>query len=252
MKAHEFISRLDDAKYGRRQVSEDSIPAPVAPAPSHAPTSGKDATTKGQGKSEDEGEAVKKAYKQPSGSIPAPVAPAPSHAPTSGKDYTTTGQGKSEDEGEPIKKAMKEAVRQLIDGDGDIDINALIEGDHKAGCQCGFCKNKGSFGKKKQDGDKGADKGGKAPGVGKPKDGDKPEKSMNEAGMMGRLPFKRRLGGDRMNFRQQLRTPPKGCVPPKAAINPHQPAMERLDTAADPDAAIQEMADQLLEAPGVD
>jgi hypothetical protein len=25
-------------------------------------------------------------------------------------------------------------------------------GGHKAGCQCGFCKNKGSFGKKK-DGD---------------------------------------------------------------------------------------------------
>jgi hypothetical protein len=27
----------------------------------------------------------------------------------------------------------------------------LKEGKHKAGCQCGFCKNKGSFGKKKED-----------------------------------------------------------------------------------------------------
>lgn len=27
----------------------------------------------------------------------------------------------------------------------------LIEGGHKAGCQCGFCKNKGKFGKKKED-----------------------------------------------------------------------------------------------------
>lgn len=27
----------------------------------------------------------------------------------------------------------------------------LNEGGHKAGCQCGFCKNKGSLGKKKDD-----------------------------------------------------------------------------------------------------
>ena len=29
--------------------------------------------------------------------------------------------------------------------------NLVKEGKHKAGCQCGFCKNKGSFGKKKED-----------------------------------------------------------------------------------------------------
>jgi hypothetical protein len=33
-------------------------------------------------------------------------------------------------------------------------IDSLFEGGHKAGCQCGFCKNKGKFGKKKEDGDK--------------------------------------------------------------------------------------------------
>lgn len=27
----------------------------------------------------------------------------------------------------------------------------LTEGGHKAGCQCGFCKNKGKFGKKADD-----------------------------------------------------------------------------------------------------
>lgn len=242
MKAHEFISRLDEARHGRR-VSEDSIPAPVAPAPSHAPTSGKDATTKGQGKSEDEGETVKKAYKQPSGSIPAPVAAAPSHAPTSGKDYTTKGDGKSEDEGEKVsKEAMKETLRQLIDGDED-DVAALLsEGGHKEGCTCGFCarmkENKASKGGGKKD---------KAPGVGKPGEGEKPEKAMQEAGMM-RAPLRRRLGTEgRMNFRQQYKVPPKACgVPSKAAINPMQPSMENLDV----DGSIQAMADRLLEAPG--
>jgi hypothetical protein len=35
-------------------------------------------------------------------------------------------------------------------------IKAMIsEGGHKAGCTCGFCKNKGSFGKKKKEGEKG-------------------------------------------------------------------------------------------------
>lgn len=34
----------------------------------------------------------------------------------------------------------------------------LREGGHKAGCQCGFCKNKGSFGKKKDDGGEGKEK----------------------------------------------------------------------------------------------
>lgn len=36
-----------------------------------------------------------------------------------------------------------------------------MEGRHKAGCQCGFCKNMGSFGKKKpKDDDSGPDQGG--------------------------------------------------------------------------------------------
>ena len=242
MKAYEFISRLDDARRGRR-MSEDTTP--VAPAPSHAPTSGTDATTKGQGKSEDEGEPVKKGYKQPSGDIPAPVAPAPSHAPTSGTDATTKGQGSSKDEGEPIKRAMKEAVRQLIDGDGDAVEALLSEGGHKAGCTCGFCKNKGNFGKKKEGG------GDKADGVGKPKDGEKPEKAMHEAGMGGPSFRSRiggnRIGGERMKFRQQVRLPSRGGVPPKAAINPMQPSMEGMNVKGS--RAIQEAADRLLESP---
>lgn len=43
--------------------------------------------------------------------------------------------------------------------------NVLKEGKHKAGCQCGFCKNKGSFGKKKdkaKDKDEGEEKDEKA------------------------------------------------------------------------------------------
>ena len=146
MKAFELISRLDEARQGRRVT--EGVPAPVAPAPSHAPTSGEDPTTTGKPESEDEGETVKKAYKQPSASIPAPVAPAPSHAPTSGKDYTTTGGVSIDDEGQPIEKSMKEAIQRLIGGDTDAIENFLKEGGHKSGCQCGFCKNKGGFKKK--------------------------------------------------------------------------------------------------------
>jgi hypothetical protein len=245
MKAHEYISRLDDLRHARRMTEDTND---VAPAPLHAPTSGKDHTTTGQGKSDDEGEPVRKAYKQPSGNIPAPVAPAPSHAPTSGKDYTTTGQGKSEDEGEKIsKEAMKEAVRQLIDGDANVQ-DLLSEGGHKPGCQCGFCKNKGSFGKKKKEGDSDQD------GVGKPKEGSQPDKAMQEAGISGRLgapvrPLGRRGLSDRFNFRQPVRPPAKGCVPPKAAINPYQPAMERMDSAPSVNRAIREMADRLIDDP---
>ena len=40
----------------------------------------------------------------------------------------------------------------------------LNEGGHKAGCQCGFCKNKGSFGKKKkEDGEEAKGKDDKEP-----------------------------------------------------------------------------------------
>ena len=31
-------------------------------------------------------------------------------------------------------------------------MNSLTEKGHKAGCTCGFCKNKGSFGRKKVEG----------------------------------------------------------------------------------------------------
>ena len=38
------------------------------------------------------------------------------------------------------------ACDAVLDQEGIV----LAEGKHKAGCQCGFCKNKGSFGKKKK------------------------------------------------------------------------------------------------------
>lgn len=248
MKAHEYISRLDEARTGRR-MSEDT--APVAPAPSHAPTSGKDYTTTGKGSSEDQGETVKKGYKQPSGDIPAPVAPAPSHAPTSGKDATTTGQGKSEDEGEKVsKEAMKEAINRLLDGDGDV--NDLLSEAHKPDCKCGFCErmreNKGNKGKKKED-DK-AEKVQEGGYMGRPGRGlmGRPHMGSGGVGMGMKRP-------GRMNFRQQVRPqahPGSMGLRPKATINPNQPAMERLDSAGNSDAAIQEMADRLLEAPGID
>jgi hypothetical protein len=248
MKAHEFISRLDDAKNGHRVV-EDS--APVAASPSHAPTKTAQWKTDGKGKSDDQGERMggeKDAIKQKKTSIPTPVAAAPSHAPTSGTDATTTGKGSSEDQGEKVsKEAMKEALSGLLDGD-ELDIEALlgdavVEGGHKAGCKCGFCMNKGKMGKKadaKDDDDEG--------------DKDKMEENYGPGGMGRRppmpgaartMPIKRRLGGGagRMGFRHPVRPPAK------AAINPYQPAMERLDTSSNPQQAIQEIADELLEAP---
>lgn len=237
MKAHEFISRLDEARYGRR-VSEDT--KPVAAAPSHAPTHTAQWKTDSQGKSDDQGEHTGPsgdAIKQSKHSIPTPVAPPPSHAPTSGKDYTTTGKGGSEDQGEKVsKEAIKETVRALIDGDGDVDVAALLgEGGHKAGCQCGFCKNKGKMGKKQA-------------GVGEPSEGEKPEKAMKESYAVP--PVKRRLGGERMGFRSPITRPKMGINPgTPASINPNQPAMERLDRASNSAKAIQEMADELLEAP---
>jgi hypothetical protein len=44
----------------------------------------------------------------------------------------------------------------VVDQTGSV----LSEGGHKAGCTCGFCKNKGSFGKKPKDSDSGPDDGG--------------------------------------------------------------------------------------------
>ena len=254
MKAHELISALDEAKYGNRRITEDK--APVADAPSHAPTSTTQWKTSGTGKSKDEGSRTggeKDAIKKSETSIPAPVAKAPSHAPTSTAQWKTKGgDGKSEDEGEKIsKEAMKEnLVAQLIDADDEADIEAIMaeaelsEGGHKPGCQCGFCKNKGKMGKKSDDDD------------GEKKD-DEESGGMSEAHMpmrrpMGRpgMPIKRRLGGERMGFRHPSAGPrPKAASLPGGAINPNQPSMEHLDRSSNPRKTIEEMADELLEAP---
>ena len=241
MKAHEYISRLDDARHGHR-MTEDK--APIAAAPSHAPTSTAPWKTPSSGKSSDGGARTggeKDAIKKADHAIPAPIEKSPSHAPTSTAQWKTDSSVKSDDEGEKVsKEAMKEALASLIDGDTS-EIEALLseetfaEGGHKTGCKCGFCLNKGKFGKKK-DGEK--------------DDGEKDdEEKMHEAitgygpGPVRAPMIKRRLGGQRMGFHHPVQ--PRA----KAAINPYQPAMERLDTASRVDQAIQEIADDLLEAP---
>jgi len=268
MKVHEFISSLDEAKYGRRRVAEDTVD--VAKSPSHAPTSSAGYKTPSSGKSKDEGEkngGEKDAIKKSETSIPAPIAKAPSHNPTSSAGYKTSGEGKSKDEGEKIsKEAMKEnLIRDILDSDGDVDVAALIaqadisEGGHKAGCQCGFCKNKGKFGKKKDEGGEGGEKEeGKE---------DMQEHAMPPMRPMGGKPPMRAMGGKppmarpgaapagRMGFRhpaaprtKALGTPAKYLSGGPYASN--QPSMEKLDSAKDPSKAIQEMADKLLPAPG--
>lgn len=236
MKAHEFITRLDEAKYGRR-MAEDK--APIAPAPSHAPTKTAQFRTASSGKSEDHGERMggeKDAIKKSSHSIPAPVAKAPSHAPTSGTDATTKGKGSSEDHGEKVsKEAMKEALNSLMAGE-DIDLDSLLgEGAHKPGCQCGFCKNKGSFGKKKET---------------EPAEDETEDDSMQEdCGHCDTMPpagprIKRRIGGkERMSFRHPIRPPAK------AAMNMNQPAMEQLRASRNGPRSVAEMADRLLDYP---
>lgn len=257
MKVHQLISSLDEAKYGNGQVNEDT--APVADSPSHAPTSTAQWKTPSSGKSKDEGERTggeKDAIKKSDSAIPAPVAKAPSHAPTSTAQWKTKGgEGKSEDEGEKIsKEAMKEnLLDQLINADDEADIEAIMaeaeisEGGHKPGCQCGFCKNKGKFGKKSDD-------------EGEKKDDEGEKDSMAEAHMpmrrpMGRpgMPLRRRLGGERMGFRHPSAGPrPKAASLPGGAINPNQPSMEHLDSSSNPKKTVQEMADELLEAPEIE
>ena len=263
MKAHQFISALDEARYGSRRVQEDT--APVAKAPSHAPTSSAGYKTPSSGKSKDEGERMggKDAIKKSEHSIPAPVAKAPSHAPTSSAGYKTPSSGKSDDEGEKINKenVKEELINRLADADSVEDIQAIMaegeiaEGGHKAGCQCGFCKNKGSFGKKKKDeGSEGGDdkegmEEGLQPPMGRPMHG------------MGKRPGQRppmKPMGQRMGFRHPSAAQPRpkaamGAYPrPKANMAPaagYQPSMERLERSSKPGRAISEMADELLEAP---
>jgi hypothetical protein len=252
MKAHQFISALDDARYGNRRVQEDTTP--IAKAPSHAPTSSAGYKTPSSGKSKDEGERMggKDAIKKAEHSIPAPIAKAPSHAPTSSAGYKTSGEGKSKDEGEKINKenVKEELIDRLADADSVEDIQAIMaegelaEGGHKAGCTCGFCKNKGSFGKKKKDeggdDDKGDDKEGMEEGLQPPMGRPMPG--------MGKRPGQRpgmKPPGQRMGFRHPSAAQPR----PKAAMAPYQPSMERLERSSKPGQAISEMADELLEAP---
>lgn len=254
MKAHQFISALDEARHGSRRVSEDTTP--VAKAPSHAPTSSAGYKTASSGKSKDEGERMggsKDAIKKAEHSIPAPVAKAPSHAPTSSAGYKTPSSGKSDDEGEKVNKenVKEELINRLADADSVEDIQAIMaEGElnergHKAGCTCGFCKNKGSFGKKKKDeGSEGDDdkegmEEGLQPPMGRPSLG------------MGKRPGQRppmKPMGQRMGFRHPSAAQPR----PKANMAPaagYQPSMERLERSSKPGRAISEMADELLEAP---
>jgi len=65
--------------------------------------------------------------------------------------------------------------------DSTNQIKAMIsEGGHKAGCTCGFCKNKGSFGKKKKEDNK------------EPEEPKEPENPVSEGrDDIGKLPFSR-------------------------------------------------------------
>jgi hypothetical protein len=76
-------------------------------------------------------------------------------------DKQKAGVGKEKDgadpEGKP-KGTSKSEAQNLVDR----MLNRVNEGGHKAGCTCGFCKNKGRFGKKKEEEPAGEkeDKGG--------------------------------------------------------------------------------------------
>lgn len=260
MKAFDLITALDEAKNGHV----------VAKTPSHAPTSGTDPTTKGKGHSEDHGQAVKKA-KAFAGSAGKGkvVAATPSHAPTSGADPTTTGKGHSEDEGETVKKAIKDSVDAFLNDELDAEA-FLAEGAHKPGCQCGFCKNKGSFSKNKKKDDESAtdsdstdkednndddesiaecdmpsparNKKKKQAGIGKPAAGVNPKKAIKEADMATAAP-KRRIGDtDRFQWRQR--------ISPRSSPNAIGKAVMAQEAASDsPTQTIEQIADQLLKSP---
>jgi hypothetical protein len=247
MKAYQIVSALDEARQGSRFLREDT--APVAASPSHAPTSTAQWKTPSSGKSKDEGSRTggeKDAIKKSDSAIPAPVAKAPSHAPTSTAQWKTGGEATSKDDGEKIsKEAMKEDLVNVLLADDEADIEAIMdeaeisEGGHKAGCQCGFCKNKGKFGKKAKE--EGND------------DGENKEEKVSEGRMpmhrsMGRPMGRpqpsagRRLGGNRMNFHHPSATRPKATSLPGGAMSGNQPSMESRRS-------IQNIADELLTSP---
>ena len=61
------------------------------------------------------------------------------------KTYTGSDDRRGDWETFKIKESVDVVMRERM---------KLTEGKHKAGCQCGFCKNKGSFGKKKAEDEK--------------------------------------------------------------------------------------------------
>jgi ribosomal protein L37AE/L43A len=57
-----------------------------------------------------------------------------------------------------LRGMVKEALKEIKFDRESGKWTRLTEGGHKAGCKCGFCANKGKFGKKKDKEDKGTDK----------------------------------------------------------------------------------------------
>jgi hypothetical protein len=244
MKAAEFITRLDEARHGRR-VTEDTTP--IAPAPSHAPTHTAQWKTASHGMSKDEegndygekGSGIKKKET----AMPTPIGKSPSHAPTSTAQWKT-GSDSKEDEGEtPGKEAMKENLfRALTDSNDEDEIQAILashglsEGGHKPGCKCAFCANKGKFGKKSEEMPKEDDHDDD--------DDDKMTEGFhaNHAGMggFGQRVKKDIFRGSRMGFRHSKPRPKAAYGPGPDNINPNQPAME---------SSIERMADKLLDYP---
>jgi len=72
---------------------------------------------------------------------------------TVAQDLTGTTDNAADQMGEkPEPEAETEPENDItVDLSEDEKNVNLTEGKHKAGCQCGFCKNKGSFGKKKEE-----------------------------------------------------------------------------------------------------
>lgn len=61
-------------------------------------------------------------------------------------DTTKLDEGKQK-----VRKIVKEVLKEITFNKKSGKWVRLTEGGHKAGCKCGFCKNKGSFGKKKKE-----------------------------------------------------------------------------------------------------
>jgi hypothetical protein len=165
--------------------------------------------------------------------------------PVETKDYTSDDRQKgvgdakdgSDPEGKPKGSTKSESMVEAL----------LGEGGHKAGCQCGFCKNKGKGFGKKDKADHTAPEGGHeddTTGIGKQEAGDMPEGA--EAIVATMLEGKKKPGKGKMVAKSPGKVVREDCGAPKCKKSP------KTKPVAKSPGKVTHEAEELPEPPRVD